>query len=191
MRIPKSQHPPDCLKHEIRRDPKTNKPAHYYHFPCIDCGIVRGILRLDWKLGKCKRCLVCEGKRKMAMLNSPEGKKRRCKGKAHHFYRKGFTINDSGYRMVSVTLDDPFRCMSDKYGRIREHRLIMARHLGRPLERWEVVHHKNRNRDDNRIENLEVLSSGIHTLVTRMEGQIDRLERENKELREKLKAVTV
>lgn len=45
---------------------------------------------------------------------------------------------------------------------IREHRWIMEQYLGRKLEKWEHVHHKNDDPSDNRIENLEVLSNSDH-----------------------------
>jgi len=62
-----------------------------------------------------------------------------------------------GYRAVLLRPDDPLVCMGRSMGRyVMEHRVVMARHLGRPLESDEFVHHRNGCRDDNRIENLEL-----------------------------------
>jgi hypothetical protein len=42
------------------------------------------------------------------------------------------------------------------------HRHLMEQHLGRALLSDEHVHHRNGNRFDNRLENLEVLSAAAH-----------------------------
>lgn len=43
-------------------------------------------------------------------------------------------------------------------GQLLEHVYVMSEHLGRPLRKGENVHHRNGDRTDNRIENLELWS---------------------------------
>ncbi len=50
---------------------------------------------------------------------------------------------------------------------VLEHRLVMEKKLGRKLERWEVVHHMNHDRSDNRPKNLMVLHWSDHSTLSR------------------------
>ena len=56
-----------------------------------------------------------------------------------------------------------------------EHRLVVAQRLGRPLLR--IVHHNNKIKNDNRDENLALVSDGQHHQLTLLENRIDYLER--------------
>ena len=49
-----------------------------------------------------------------------------------------------------------------KNGYVLLHRIVMENHLGRFLNANEVVHHKNLNKKDNNIKNLEILSIREH-----------------------------
>jgi hypothetical protein len=78
--------------------------------------------------------------------------------------RRGFkrTIDRQGYVRIWVDPNDKIAvAMARKAGTVGEHRLVMAHHLGRSLEQHETVHHINGDRQDNRIENLQ-LRSGRH-----------------------------
>lgn len=58
-----------------------------------------------------------------------------------------------------------------KNGNILEHKYLMSQHLGRPILKEETIHHKNGNRSDNRIDNLELWNTR-HCKGQRVEDKI-------------------
>jgi hypothetical protein len=76
------------------------------------------------------------------------------KGEDHNRWKGGKYLC-RGYWLV-LKPDHPF---CDSRGYVSEHRLVMEKHLGRYLQEWEIVHHINEIKTDNRIENLKLLVS--------------------------------
>src|SRR3990167_3429232 len=68
------------------------------------------------------------------------------KGKDSPNWKGGREVTKDGYVVLWLS----------RYEKVMEHRLVMEQHLGRKLNRDEVVHHINGNNADNRIENLEL-----------------------------------
>lgn len=113
---------------------------------CPDCGKERYVKYNPYKYSKdnlkCPRC---------AKLGNTSGRH-----EEHNSYK-----GRGDYLMVWIDKDDFFFPMASKapsgnYGVIAVHRLVMAQHVGRCLQSWEIVHHKNGSKDDNRLENLEL-----------------------------------
>ena len=69
---------------------------------------------------------------------------------------RGIAKVGGGYLGEMVSQDDPFFCMASAQGYVLQHRLVMARALGRPLLEHETVHHINGDKTDNRFENLQL-----------------------------------
>jgi len=84
----------------------------------------------------------------------------RC-GEDHPSWKGGRSADGNGYILIHLSGDDQMASMRSRSGYVREHRLVMARYLGRPLRRSESVHHINGIRTDNRLENLQ-LYHGVH-----------------------------
>lgn len=81
-------------------------------------------------------------------------------GEKSHSWNGGKTKSSQGYILVYSPNHPSTKNSGTKY--VGEHRLVMEKYLNRFLRPNEHVHHKNGNKTDNRIKNLEVLSASEH-----------------------------
>jgi len=94
------------------------------------------------------------------------------KNENHHLWKGGKYI-ENGYVMVKADSHPN----ANERGYVAEHRLVIEKQIGRFLSSDEVVHHINRVRGDNRLENLELKVNNSehikeHKTARNLNGQI-------------------
>ena len=79
--------------------------------------------------------------------------------------KTGIHRGKNGYVYIFLEPTSLFASMRQKKGYVLEHRLVMAKKMGRCLNGWEHVHHINEIKDDNRIENLIIVTNSQHRKI--------------------------
>ena len=149
--------------HELGKT-NTTKDSLFIWQACEKCGkerwvVTRNRIAISFR---CNRCAMREHKlSEQAKINIGNAAKNRC-GEKSYFWKRGYWIALDGYLAKSISKDHPYRKMASSCGIIKIHRLVMAEHLDRCLLPTEHVHHKNGNKLDNRIENLEGTANSQH-----------------------------
>ena len=106
---------------EIKRGCEVGRNGHskYIWHACEACGKKRWVyLKRGQPISKhcdCARVTACKNK----------------VGSASSHWKGGRTIHTQGYICIKLLADDFFRSMASTNGYVLEHRLIMAKHLGR------------------------------------------------------------
>lgn len=172
----------------------------YIWTTCGVCGKERWVMLANPQLlgiPRSKQCVSCMRSKAIRKICGLRGDKSPA-------WKGGRRIDNKGYVVVWISPDDFFYPMAfhkgngDKPSYILEHRLVVAKALGRCLYIWEIVHHKHNkypagsieDRQDNRYpENLRLVSKDGHTQISLMEQKIQKLERENARLKREINSL--
>lgn len=166
------------------RELGRNNNHKYIWQACANCGKERWVvLRKDKP--ESLRCCKCARATYIVSDETKAKLRQMWKGDKHPCWKGGRHKTKQGYIEVWLSPNSFFYPMAGKKSYVREHRLVMAEHLNRCLLSWEIVHHKNGIRDDNRFENLLLLSARYYHISDTC------LKKENKKLREKIKRLEV
>ena len=76
-------------------------------------------------------------------------------------------VDEDGYILVKSP-DHPYK---DRHGYVREHRLVVEAKIGRYLDPQEVVHHRDNDRQNNHVDNLELFGSNAMHLAETLRGK--------------------
>lgn len=185
-----SPSPPKPKLGEVRKGRDIGKSqlrGSFIWAACPNCGNQRWV-RLIKGIPRYQLCRACAAKEIGKAIS----------GENHPQWRGGRKIAPGGYIMVKLYPDDFFYPMCNKRGYVFEHRLSVAKALGRNLHLWEIVHHKGvkypkgsiENKRDNRYpENLQLVSDDRHKQISLLEDKIDRLLQGQNELKQEIRLV--
>ena len=139
----------------------------------IETGLSKRIGKKTFSACKCKCSCEKQTVRILALNSLCRGLSKSCGCKIKDIMRdKAFPHRPRmcyGYRYVYCPTHPYALKNCGNAGYIMEHRLIMEQHIGRYLTEEEVVHHKDRNKVNNDISNLQLMTIGEHTRLHALE----------------------
>jgi hypothetical protein len=117
------------------------------------------------KNGSFIKCEICGKEKYVCLYKTTVRKQRFCSAECINKWRKGRQIGEENPNFKNGCIKEGYKMVSIFGKQVREQRLIVENHIGRKLLKDEIIHHINRDKLDNRIENLEITTRGKHPKI--------------------------